>query len=69
MKLHFPSTVAAAISLFFVALPLSFAADASQGRAATDETIQFELDDALGRRISSTDYKGTPIFLEFGACW
>ena len=33
------------------------------------ETIEFRLHDSWGREVRSQDYKGRPIFLEFGACW
>ncbi|MBN2131579.1 MAG: hypothetical protein JW741_18920 [Sedimentisphaerales bacterium] len=33
------------------------------------ETLQFRLHDAQGREVQSQDYKGRPVFLEFGACW
>ncbi len=33
------------------------------------EKLQFSLHDSWGREVRSQDYKGRPIFLEFGACW
>jgi len=33
------------------------------------ETIDFQLQDSWGREVRSQDYRGRPIFLEFGACW
>ena len=33
------------------------------------EKLEFYLMDSYGRQVSSQDYKGVPIFLEFGACW
>ena len=33
------------------------------------EKIDFSLMDSYGREVSSHDYKGVPIFLEFGPCW
>lgn len=33
------------------------------------KTLEFSLYDNYGRKVSSQDYKGVPIFLEFGACW
>jgi hypothetical protein len=33
------------------------------------EKFEFELTDVYGRVVSSQDYKGVPIFLEFGSCW
>lgn len=33
------------------------------------EKLEFSLMDSFGREVSSQDYKGVPIFLEFGACW
>ena len=33
------------------------------------EKLEFSLMDSYGRQVSSQDYKGVPIFLEFGACW
>jgi hypothetical protein len=31
--------------------------------------IEFQLQDSMGREVRAQDYKGRPIFLEFGACW
>jgi hypothetical protein len=31
--------------------------------------IEFQLRDSMGREVRAQDYKGRPIFLEFGACW
>ncbi len=31
--------------------------------------LNFSLRDNLGRQLSSQDYVGVPVFLEFGACW
>ncbi len=31
--------------------------------------LEFSLMDSYGRQVSSQDYEGVPIFLEFGACW
>ena len=36
---------------------------------AKAEKIEFSLTDSFGRQVSSQDYEGVPIFLEFGACW
>lgn len=33
------------------------------------EKLDFCLMDSFGRKVSSQDYEGVPIFLEFGACW
>jgi cytochrome oxidase Cu insertion factor (SCO1/SenC/PrrC family) len=33
------------------------------------EKLEFSLVDSYGRQVSSQDYKGVPVFLEFGACW
>jgi len=33
------------------------------------EKLEFSLMDSYGRQVSSQDYEGVPIFLEFGACW
>ena len=33
------------------------------------EKVEFSLMDSYGRQVSSQDYVGVPIFLEFGACW
>ena len=33
------------------------------------KTLKFSLFDSYGRKVTSQDYKGVPIFLEFGACW
>ena len=34
-----------------------------------EEVLEFEMADVYGRIVSSQDYKGVPVFLEFGACW
>ncbi|MEN6426356.1 MAG: hypothetical protein ABFE13_13410 [Phycisphaerales bacterium] len=39
------------------------------GPAWAAEKLQFNLHDSWGREVHSQDYKGRPIFLEFGACW
>ncbi len=31
--------------------------------------IEFQLQDTMGREVRAQDYRGRPIFLEFGACW
>ncbi|MHC4552518.1 MAG: hypothetical protein ACYSUT_07115 [Planctomycetota bacterium] len=31
--------------------------------------LEFSLYDSNGYKVSSQDYAGVPIFLEFGACW
>lgn len=33
------------------------------------EKLEFCLYDIFGREVRSQDYKGVPVFLEFGACW
>ena len=39
------------------------------GKPVTNEKLEFSLMDSYGRLVCSRDYKGVPIFLEFGACW
>ena len=34
-----------------------------------NEKIEFSLPDIFGRQVRAQDYKGVPLFLEFGACW
>ena len=51
--------------MIFVAV--LFAALCKVGVSA--EELGFELGDCYGRVVSSQDYKGVPVFLEFGACW
>lgn len=41
------------------------ACSAAQGA----QTLQFRLHDVMGREVRSEDYRGRPLFLEFGACW
>ena len=31
--------------------------------------LEFRLQDTMGREVRAQDYKGRPLFLEFGACW
>ncbi len=33
------------------------------------QSVKFKLSDVFGRKVSSADYAGVPVFLEFGACW
>ena len=33
------------------------------------EKLAFSLYDCDGNKVTSQDYKGVPLFLEFGACW
>ncbi|MHC4353278.1 MAG: carboxypeptidase regulatory-like domain-containing protein [Planctomycetota bacterium] len=40
-----------------------------QSRAQAGDRLEFTLYDAFGRQVRSQDYKGVPVFLEFGACW
>ena len=51
-----------------LASAMVLAALCGPGRAL-ERTVSFDLPDAYGRRVSSQDYVGVPIFLEFGACW
>ena len=40
------------------------------GEAPGDQKpLRFSLTDTYGRRVSSDDYKGVPVLVEFGACW
>jgi hypothetical protein len=39
------------------------------GRAQAGDRLEFALHDASGRQVRSQDYRGVPVFLEFGACW
>jgi hypothetical protein len=43
--------------------------DGRTGGAQSGDKLEFALHDAFGRKVHSQDYKGVPIFLEFGACW
>jgi cytochrome oxidase Cu insertion factor (SCO1/SenC/PrrC family) len=54
--------------LIFVLLLKANKADKTN-RADKAEKLEFSLMDSYGRKVSSQDYKGVPIFLEFGACW
>jgi len=40
-----------------------------QALPAKAEKLEFSLTDSFGRQVSSQDYEGVPVFLEFGACW
>jgi hypothetical protein len=46
-------------------LVLNFA----QCKNASSDKLEFSLYDSYGRQVRSVDYKGVPVFLEFGACW
>lgn len=39
------------------------------GPALAAQTLEFQLHDAWGREVRAQDYRGRPLFLEFGACW
>ena len=41
----------------------------NNAEAMPGEPTTFSLRDAYGRFVSSQDYAGVPVFLEFGACW
>jgi len=41
----------------------------THAEALPDDPVTFRLPDAYGRIVSSQDYAGVPVFLEFGACW
>lgn len=47
----------------FLGVVISFAGSSS------GKSLEFSLYDSYGRAVSSEDYKGVPLFLEFGACW
>lgn len=49
------------ICLLIVALAASSSVHAKQ--------LEFSLYDSNGYKVTSQDYEGVPIFLEFGACW
>lgn len=60
--------------IFLCFLLLSHLASAEVPKAvktnpADGDKLEFDLLDCFGRRVTSQDYKGVPIFLEFGACW
>ncbi len=40
----------------------------ASGQSGGDK-LRFDLYELSGRRVSSDDYAGVPVFLEFGACW
>ena len=50
-------------------LVLIFATNPAGASKGESEHLRFSLPDAFGRVVRSQDYKGVPIFLEFGACW
>ncbi len=39
------------------------------GSLCTAAKLEFSLTDSFGRQVTSQDYTGVPLFLEFGACW
>ena len=52
-----------------VTIVIGTSGDNRQSRAQAGDKLEFTLYDAFGRKVRSQDYKGVPIFLEFGACW
>ena len=48
---------------------LIFATNLSGASRSGNEKLEFSLPDVFGRNVRSKDYKGVPVFLEFGACW
>lgn len=39
------------------------------GCFAQTASLEFSLADSYGRQVTSQEYEGVPLFLEFGACW
>lgn len=65
--LRFLKIGAVAIILLLTLGPyLLFTRDAE---ALPENPVSFSLPDAYGRIVSSQDYAGVPVFLEFGGCW
>ncbi|MHC4386602.1 MAG: hypothetical protein ACYSU8_09010 [Planctomycetota bacterium] len=50
-------SIASVLTCLFMVIPLKA------------KTLEFSLFDSYGRKVTSQDYKGVPVFLEFGACW
>ena len=50
--------------IFILILKANKADEVNKGKK-----LEFSLMDSYGRQVSSQDYKGVPVFLEFGACW
>ncbi|MHC4123458.1 MAG: hypothetical protein ACYSSI_07785 [Planctomycetota bacterium] len=50
-------------------LGLIFATNFAGVSKGDSEKLVFSLPDVFGRKVHSQDYKGVPVFLEFGACW
>ncbi len=50
-------------------LLLAISINLVSGLSLKAEKLEFSLTDSFGREVSSQDYKGVPVFLEFGACW
>jgi protocatechuate 3,4-dioxygenase beta subunit len=52
-----------------VSIVVGAASGGRQEVAQIGEQLEFSLPDAFGHEVRSQDYKGVPVFLEFGACW
>ena len=48
---------------------LIFTANLAGTSQKQTKRLVFSLPDVFGREVRSLDYRGVPIFLEFGACW
>jgi hypothetical protein len=57
------------IAIVLILALATYIALSTSAKALPDDPVTFSLPDAYGRVVSSQDYAGVPVFLEFGACW
>jgi hypothetical protein len=54
---------------FIFSIGLIYATSLAGASQRENDKLEFSLPDIFGREVHSQDYKGVPVFLEFGACW
>jgi len=63
------SLKAGLLAIVLILALATYIALSTKAEALPDDPVTFSLPDAYGRLVSSQDYAGVPVFLEFGACW
>ena len=63
------SLKAGLLAIVLILALATYIALSTSAEALPDDPVTFSLSDTYGRIVSSQDYAGVPVFLEFGACW
>ncbi len=63
------SLKAGLLAIVLILALATYIALSTSAKALPDASVTFNQSDAYGRVVSSQDYAGVPVFLEFGACW